>query len=66
MRALVQRVHFDDTNAIVESLPPGDPNARSLAAKVAVANRYHIGTIGFWYIGHQSPKVWPVLRSFNG
>ena len=41
-------------------------NARSLAAKVAVANRYHVGTIGFWYIGHQSPKVWPVLRRFNG
>ena len=32
VRALVQRVHFDDRNAIVESLPPGDPNARSLAA----------------------------------
>ena len=32
VRALVQRVHFDDTNAIVESLPPGDPTARSLAA----------------------------------
>ena len=41
-------------------------NARSLEAKVAVANRYHVGTIGFWYIGHQSPKVWPVLRRFNG
>jgi hypothetical protein len=32
VRALVQRVHFDDTNAIAESLPPGDPTARSLAA----------------------------------
>jgi spore germination protein YaaH len=41
-------------------------NARSLQAKVAVANRYHVGTIGFWYVGHQSPKVWPVLRHFNG
>ncbi len=35
VRALVQRVHFDDANAIAESLPAGDPNARSLEAIAA-------------------------------
>lgn len=35
VRALVQRVHFDDKNAIAESLPAGDPNARSLASIAA-------------------------------
>ncbi|HEY8712862.1 MAG TPA: hypothetical protein VIM68_08315 [Thermoanaerobaculia bacterium] len=35
VRALVQRVHFDDKTAIAESLPAGDPNARALEAIAA-------------------------------
>lgn len=35
VRALVQRVHFDDRTAIADSLPAGDPNARALEAIAA-------------------------------
>jgi spore germination protein YaaH len=38
-------------------------NARSLAAKVRIANHFQVGTLGFWYIGHESPRDWAVLRS---
>ena len=36
-------------------------NARSLAVKAALAQRFHVGTLGFWYIGHESPADWAVL-----
>lgn len=40
-------------------------NARSLAVKAALAQRFHVGTLGFWYIGHESPADWAVLDTLK-
>jgi spore germination protein YaaH len=36
-------------------------NARSLAPKVALANRFRIHSVGFWMLGAQDPKDWTTL-----
>jgi spore germination protein YaaH len=40
-------------------------NARSLAPKVALANRYHVGSVGFWILGHEDPGIWNVIQRLH-
>ena len=39
-------------------------NAHSLAAKIRIARRYRVGMLGFWYVGHESPRDWPLLHAY--
>jgi spore germination protein len=40
-------------------------NARSLAPKLALANRYHVGSVAFWILGGEDPRDWTVLRRLH-
>ena len=35
---------------------------RSLAGRVALANRFHVHSLGFWLLGTEAPGDWSVLR----
>jgi spore germination protein YaaH len=37
-------------------------DARSTALKVALARKAGVASIGFWYVGHEDPRTWPMLR----
>jgi spore germination protein YaaH len=39
--------------------------ARSLAPKVALANRFHVRSLGFWIVGAEDPGDWTVLRRLH-
>ena len=38
---------------------------RSLAARVALANRFHVHSLGFWLLGTEAPGDWAVLRGLH-
>jgi spore germination protein len=38
---------------------------RSLAARVALANRFHVRSLGFWILGTEAPGDWSVLRNLR-
>jgi spore germination protein len=38
---------------------------RSLAGRVAVANRFHVRSLGFWLLGTEAPGDWTVLRGLR-
>jgi spore germination protein YaaH len=39
--------------------------ARSLNAKIELANRFRLRSFGFWLLGHQAPGDWQALRSLK-
>ena len=74
---LIQRLHL----AVHYSQTAGEPylhwhshgqlhtvwfeNARSLAPTIALANRYHVGLLGFWILGHEDPADWTALEKLH-
>jgi spore germination protein len=38
---------------------------RSLAGRVALANRFHVRSLGFWILGTEAPGDWAVLRGLR-
>ena len=74
---LIQRLHL----AVHYSQTAGEPyvdwrshgqmhtvwfeNARSLAPKIGLANRYHVGSMGFWMLGHEDPADWTALEKLH-
>jgi spore germination protein YaaH len=77
VQQLIRRLHLD----VRYSQAAGEPyirwhshgqlhtvwfeNARSLAPKVALANRYHVGSLGFWILGFEDPADWAALRHLH-
>lgn len=40
-------------------------DARSIARRLRLADRYHLAGVAFWSLGQEDPEVWPEIRAWR-